>query len=84
VVPGSNPYPYNGRVETIRRRAGAVSRVIRPDDPPSDMPEAEGSTPASRMNAVWELTVQCLAWQGGRTGEPRLQRSAVRIQRARR
>ena len=41
-------------------------------------------SPEERLAAVWELTLQCLAWQGSGADEPRLQRSVVRIQRARR
>jgi len=63
-------------------RANATSRVIRPGDPQPEARDWEGSTPEARMNAVWELTLQCLAWRG--PGEPRLQRSVVRIQRSRR
>jgi hypothetical protein len=57
-------------------------RVSRPGEPAPEAPCWEGSTPESRISAVWELTLQCLAWRGA--GEPRLQRSVVRIQRARR
>jgi len=62
------------------KRPDISSRVIRAGDAPPGPPEWEGSTPESRMSAVWELTLQCLAWRGA--GEPRLQRSVVRIQRA--
>jgi hypothetical protein len=57
-----------------------VSRGIRPGDPQAEAPAWLDSTPESRMDAVWELTLQCLAWRGA--FEPRLQRSVVRIQRA--
>jgi hypothetical protein len=62
------------------KRADISSRVVRAGDPPPGPPDWEGSTPESRISAVWELTLQCLAWRGA--GEPRLQRSVVRIQRA--
>ena len=58
----------------------ATSRVIRPGDLPFATDAWQDSTPESRMTAVWELTLQCLAWRGA--DEPRLQRSVVRIQRA--
>lgn len=38
-------------------------------------------TAEERMNAVWELTLLCLAWQPNHDDEPRLQRSISRIQR---
>jgi len=58
-----------------------ASRIIRPGDQTPDDPW-KSATPAERMSAVWELTLQCLAWRG--EIEPRLQRSIVCIQRARR
>lgn len=61
-----------------------ITQVIRGDDRLPDMPSREMATPESRMSAVWELTLQCMAWQPGAAGEPRLQRSVVRIQRAQR
>ena len=61
-----------------------VSRVIRPGVPRGTSAEADTTTPGERMEAVWELTRLCLAWRMGPSGEPRLQRSAVRIQRQRR
>lgn len=58
-----------------------TSRVIRPGAAPQDEPQPAPSTPGERMEAVWTLTLACLAWNGGIDGEPRLQRSVVRIQR---
>jgi hypothetical protein len=57
-----------------------ITRVIRPGEARPEARMWAGSTPESRMSAVWELTLQCLAWRGG--GEPRLQRLVVHIQRA--
>ena len=37
-----------------------------------------------RLAAVWTLTLGCLGWGNEGLTEPRLQRSAVRIQRRRR
>lgn len=66
-------------------RKNITSRVIRPGDPlPPEEQDWENTTPAERMNAVWELTLLCLAWQKGQPSEPRLQRSISRIQRPRR
>jgi len=67
-----------------QHRANAVTRVIRPGEPEGEIRLWENSTPEERMNAVWELTLQCMALQPGAAGEPRLQRSVVRVQRARR
>jgi hypothetical protein len=58
-----------------------TSRIIRPGDKVEDESYWDKATPAERINAVWELTLLCLAWQPNRTDEPRLQRSVSRIQR---
>jgi hypothetical protein len=41
-------------------------------------------TPEDRIEAVWTLTQLCLHWTDQGTGVPRLHRSVVRVQRARR
>ena len=66
------------------RRAGITSRVIRPGDPVPEDPDWLDATPDERVEAVWQLTLLCLAWQRGQSSEPRLQRSVVRVQRGRR
>ena len=71
-------------MERDRQRQVITSRIIRPGQTvPADR-GWEGSTPEERINAVWELTLLCLAWTGDRASEPRLQRSVSRIQRPRR
>jgi hypothetical protein len=40
-----------------------------------------GTTIDERIAAVWELTLECLAWRGADASEPRLQRSVCRIER---
>lgn len=65
-------------------RKNITSRVIRPGAPLPEESEEEITTPEERINAVWELTLLCLAWQGDEADEPRLQRSVSRIQRPRR
>jgi hypothetical protein len=65
-------------------RKNITSRVIRKGDPLPEEREWESTTPDERINAVWELTLLCPAWQRDQTGEPRLQRSVSRIQRPRR
>jgi hypothetical protein len=63
-------------------REGVTVRVIRPGDLPSKERDWETTTPEERINAVWELTLLCLAWQGEQADEPRLQRSVSRVQRS--
>jgi hypothetical protein len=58
------------------------ARVVRSGARPKDTWEWEGTTPEDRIEAVWELTLLCLAWKGNGFDEPRLQRSVVRVQRA--
>ena len=61
-----------------------TSRIIRPGQTAPAEPGWEGSTPEERINAVWDLTLVCLAWIGDPASEPRLQRSVSRVQRPRR
>ena len=73
---------YDRLMESNLRHRRVTSRVIRPG---AQVPEDWGwehSTPEERIAAVWELTLLCLAW-GSDDGEPRLQRSASRVQRPR-
>ncbi len=69
-------------VEFPRRKV--TSRIIRQGDPLPEEQDREGSTPEERINAVWELTLLCLAWNRDPFDEPRLQRSLSRLQRPRR
>ena len=62
-------------------RKNVTSKIIRPGDPLPEDDYWDKFTPEERMNAVWELTRLCLAWQPNETDEPRLQRSISRIQR---
>jgi hypothetical protein len=62
-------------------RKHITSRIIRAGDPVPDLQYWDTATPEERMNAVWELTLLCLAWQPNQADEPRLQRSISRIQR---
>lgn len=56
-----------------------TSRVLRTGESGGEGDES-GSTPAERIEAVWEITLQCLEWRN-EPGEPRLQRSVSRVQR---
>lgn len=69
-------------MEVSLNRKSRTARVIRPGDPRPDDRDWEAATPEERINAVWDLTLLCLAWQGDQTVEPRLQRSVSRIQRS--
>jgi hypothetical protein len=68
--------------ETGGRRV-ITSRVFRAGETPPD-DDWSGISVAERIDAVWELTRQCLEWTRTGTDEPRLQRSVSRVQRARR
>ena len=72
--------PADGHKRVVPRK-DVISRVIRRGDPVPEEQEWENSTPEERINAVWDLTLLCLAWQNVQTDEPRLQRSVSRIQR---
>ena len=71
-------------MEPASPRSDVTSRIIRKGDPLPEERDWEGSTPEERINAVWDLTLLCLAWNSDQAGEPRLQRSISRIQRPRR
>lgn len=74
---------YNFIMTSVPHKASRkTSRIYRPGDRPAPDLSWDDSTPEQRMEAAWELTLQCLAMQGTDPGEPRLQRSAVRIQRS--
>jgi hypothetical protein len=58
--------------------------VVRPGQqiPPDD--EWLDSTIEERIDAVWQLTKLCYAWNQETAAEPRLQRSVGHVQRPRR
>ncbi len=60
------------------------TRVFRDGASPSDEADWSSYTPGERMNAVWDLTRACLAWQVEDPSALRLQRSVSRVQRSRR
>ena len=53
------------------------------DDGAFDRDAWRDSTMEERIAAVWELTLECLAWSDPDANEPRLQRSVCRIERLR-
>ncbi len=65
------------------RRGQATTRLIRMDEDDGALDRAawHGSTMEERIAAVWELTLECLAWSDPDAGEPRLQRSVCRLER---
>ena len=66
--------------DPVRKRV-ITTRIRRPGDPGPEEDEWAGTTVEERIEAVWQLTLECLAWQGQEADEPRLQRSVVRVQR---
>jgi hypothetical protein len=65
---------------STRQQRVITTKVFRAGEtPPED--DWIGSSVAERIDAVWELTRQCLAWNQTGTDEPRLQRSVSRVQR---
>lgn len=65
--------------EAARRRISVRKARLHDAEPRYDWRER---TPEERIEAFWQLTLTCLAWEG--TGEPRLQRSVSRILRLKR
>ena len=71
----------NWSVSMITRQQRVITtKVFRAGETPPD-DDWIGSSVAERIDAVWELTRQCLAWNQTGTDEPRLQRSVSRVQR---
>jgi hypothetical protein len=70
-------------MEDRERRQRATTRLIRlgQDDGALDRAAWAGTTMEERIAAVWELTLECLAWSDPDAGEPRLQRSVCRLER---
>ena len=66
------------------RKVVRKTRVFRDGERPSDAADWSSYTPGERMNAVWDLTCACLAWQMEDPSALRLQRSVSRVQRSRR
>lgn len=65
-----------------RRRQGS-SRVIRlhEDDGSFDRHFWQRISPRERLEAVWDLTLEYLAWKEPNGDQPRLQRSVCRLER---
>jgi hypothetical protein len=69
--------------ETSPREKMTV-RVIREGQAELQDTDWFGYSAEERIEAVWTLTKLCLAWKEYLTGEPRLQRTATRLQRPQR
>lgn len=65
-----------------RRRQG-TSRVIllHEDQGELDLDPLADPSPQARMEALWDLSLEYLAWTRPDDGEPRLQRSVCSIER---
>ena len=71
-------------MDAEQRRATMTTRILRRDRSTSAPdPEWQGSTMEERIAAVWNLTLECLAWTQPDADQPRLQRSVCRTQRRR-
>jgi hypothetical protein len=68
------------------RRNTGTSRLIRAseDDGSFDHAFWAAAGPEARLEAMWDLTLEYLAWTEPHGGEPRLQRSVCRLERRRR
>jgi hypothetical protein len=77
---------YTPCVHRLRERAQAETRVVRLEDDDGALDRAQwlGTSIEERIAAVWELTLECLAWTDPDADEPRLQRSVCRVERRRR
>jgi hypothetical protein len=70
----------NVRKQTSQRVV--TSRVVRSGNAVPTDDDWLSCTVEERIAGVWELTKLCHAWNREGSGEPRLQRSVVRVQRA--
>ena len=63
-------------------RLSGSSRLLRhADDGAFDRQFWRTIPPEQRLEMVWDMVVEWLAWRGGTDGEPRLQRSVCRVER---
>ncbi len=62
-----------------------TTRVIRlhEDHGTFDREQDAATTPQQRMEALWDLTLEYLAWTQPNVGEPRLSRSVFRFEHRR-
>lgn len=71
-------------VVASERKIVRKTRVFRNGERPPDEADWSRYTREERMNAVWDLTCTCLAWQVEDPSALRVQRTISRVQRARR
>ena len=72
-------------MDQFARRQQAQTRVIRlhEDDGAMDRALWAGTSVSQRLEALWDLTLESLAWTDPDGPEPRLSRSVCRIERRR-
>lgn len=71
-------------METPVPRRNITTRAIRKGDPIPEDRDWEKMSIEDRINAVWDLTLLCLAWNGNAESEPEFQRSVSRVIRRQR
>ena len=72
--------------ERSRKERGIVARLSRQGDDEEGFDRAfwASMAPTAKLEALWDMVIECRVWRGEHGDEPRLQRSLVRIQRGRR
>jgi hypothetical protein len=63
------------------RLAGTVRLLRQDDDGAFDRQFWRAIPPAQRLEMMWDMVVEWIAWRDGADGEPRLQRSVCRLER---
>jgi len=73
---------YNIRMRPEERRRQGTSHVSRLHDQESpDLGQAADLSPQAQMEALWDLTLEYLAWTQPNERECRLQRSVCSVER---
>jgi hypothetical protein len=72
-------------VDAREARKKGTSRITRlhEDDGAFDREFWSSVPPSRRLEAVWDLVLEYLAWREPDGGQPRLQRSVLRVERRR-
>jgi hypothetical protein len=73
-----------GFMTAQQRRTAMTARLFRSThSAAAQRTDWHDSTMEQRIAAVWDLTLECLAWTQPDAHEPRLQRSVCRVERRR-
>lgn len=74
---------YHPAVSAREARAAGTSRIVglHEDDGAFDREFWEGVPPARRLELVWDLVLEYLAWREPDAGQSGLQRSVCRVER---